>query len=204
MIWRLLIGSYYIRKEGKADRAGVLRDLYAAEVLFNVEKRRLVEMYFDMYEHTADALEQHDLAQRITDVIVTRTRLDLEANNFNTAFSANVATQASRCALLRSLFRHQIRQKRTVCTDECSQTAEFTSAGSLGTTCTLDQKCLIELGTPWRVLTLEPFNKAQRQWIARRGLGSAASHFPLRVDGHQSDFFPSTFPSTARQSAWCL
>ena len=57
-----------------------------AEVLFNVEKRRLVEVYFEMYEHTADALEQHDLAQRITDVIVTRTRLDLEANNFNTAF----------------------------------------------------------------------------------------------------------------------
>ena len=35
----LLVGSCYIRKEGKVDRAGVLHDLYAAEVMINVEKR---------------------------------------------------------------------------------------------------------------------------------------------------------------------
>ena len=35
----LFVGSCYIRKEGKVDRAGVLHDLYAAEVMINVEKR---------------------------------------------------------------------------------------------------------------------------------------------------------------------
>ena len=46
----MLIGSYHIRKEGKADRAGVLHDPYAAEVMFNVEKRRLVEVYLKRYQ----------------------------------------------------------------------------------------------------------------------------------------------------------
>ena len=100
-------------------------------------------------------------------------------------------------SVARSLLRHQIREERTVCTDGCRQTAEFTSAGSFGITCTFDQRCLIELGAPWRVLTLESFNKAQRQWIARRGLRSAASQFLLFLDGQQSDLLPSTVPSTA-------
>ena len=57
----------------KADRAGVLHDNYADEVLFNV-KRRLVEVHLEMYEHTADVLKQENLAQRITGAIATRAR----------------------------------------------------------------------------------------------------------------------------------
>ena len=41
----LLIKSRHIRKKGKADRAGVLHDLYAAEMMFKIEKRQLVEVY---------------------------------------------------------------------------------------------------------------------------------------------------------------
>ena len=81
----LLIGSYPDRRPApetvsggrvmhaaapKADRAGVLHDNYAAEVLFNV-KRRLVEVHLEMYEHTADVLKQENLAQRITGAIAT-------------------------------------------------------------------------------------------------------------------------------------
>ena len=112
------------------------------------------------------------------------------------ALLASIATQASRCASLRSLLQHQIREERTVCTGGCRQTAEFTSVGSFGFICTVDQRCLIELGTPWPGLTLEPFNKAQGQWIARRGLGSVSSQFLIRVEGHQNDPFSSAFSST--------
>ena len=48
----LLIGSVYVRKEGKADRAGVLHDLCAVEVMFNAEKRRFVEVYLEMCTST--------------------------------------------------------------------------------------------------------------------------------------------------------
>ena len=53
--------------------------------------------------------------------------------------------------------------EKTVCTDGGRQTADFTSTEAFGITCTLDQRCQIELDTPWRALALEPFNKTQRQ-----------------------------------------
>ena len=120
--------------QGRKGRSS-FHDLYAAQVMFNVEKRRLVEVYLERY--TADVLDQDDLAQRITDVIATRTRLDLEANHFTAAFFG-----------LRSLLRHQIRADRTVSTGGCRQATKFTSAESCGFICTLDQTCLIEPGTP--------------------------------------------------------
>ena len=90
----LLIGTYCLRKEGK------LIELVSSTVgWLNDEKRRFVDVHLEMSEHTTDVLEQHDLAQRITDAIVTRTRSDQQANYFKAAFSADIATQASRCAL---------------------------------------------------------------------------------------------------------
>ena len=53
--------------------------------------------------------------------------------------------------------------EKTVCTDGCRQTAVFTWTESSEITCTLDQRCEIELDTPLRVLALEPLNKTQRQ-----------------------------------------
>ena len=47
----------------------------------------------------------------------------------------------------RFLLRQASRKKRTVGTEECRQTADFTSAGSVGITSTLDQQCFIEFGT---------------------------------------------------------
>ena len=49
---------------------------------FSRLQRRLVEVHLEMPEHTADALTQHDLAQRVTDVFVARARSDLVANAF--------------------------------------------------------------------------------------------------------------------------
>ena len=53
--------------------------------------------------------------------------------------------------------------EKAVCTNGCRQTADFTSTESSEITCTLDQRCQIELDTPLRVLALEPLNKTQRQ-----------------------------------------
>ena len=63
-------------------------------------------------------------AQRITDVTATHTRVDVEANYFTRGLHE-----------MWSLLRHQIREDRTVCTDGCRQTADFTSAGSFGIIC---------------------------------------------------------------------
>ena len=71
-----------------------------------------------------------------------------------------------------------ISRRRTVCTDGSRQKVDLTSAGSSGFICSLDQRCLLELC------------KAQRQRMARRRLGSAASQFLLRVDDHRSDLLP--------------
>ena len=60
----LLVGSCYIRKEGKVDRAGVLHDLCAAEVMINVEKR---------CTSTPQMCWSRMTAQRITDVTATCT-----------------------------------------------------------------------------------------------------------------------------------
>jgi len=66
----------------------------------------------------------------------------------------------------RSLRQQQSRVERTVCTrSKVSHRAWHT----------------------WLSWTLKRLKRAQRQWIARRGLGSAAFQFLLRVEGDQSD-----------------
>ena len=74
-----------------------------------------------MYERTADVLDQHDLAQRITDAIATRTRVDLEANCFIAKFIRQASPPKG--------------EERTVCTDGSNSPR----AGSFGFTCTLDR-----------------------------------------------------------------
>ena len=59
--------------------------IYGAKVWFNVEKRRLGKVHLEIGEHTADVVQQDCLAQRITDAMVTRIRVDLEADYFTAA-----------------------------------------------------------------------------------------------------------------------
>ena len=68
--------------------------------------------------------------------------------------------------------------EKTVCTDGCRQTADFTSTESSDITCTLDQRCQIELDTPLRVLALDDYTtqtwkrcvsvSAARGWQSKR------------------------------------
>merc|ERR1740121_2663950 len=95
-----------------ADRAGVVADLYAAEVRLNTAKRDLLETYLEIHEHTADPVERGDLAQRMGDVMATRPLLDMEGPYFVDAYAASIALLDQRAALLRRLADHQVGSER--------------------------------------------------------------------------------------------
>lgn len=121
----LSIGSYYIHKyesrgaadgtekRERVDRNGVLVDLYAAEVKFNTEKTRLLEVYFEIYQLTCDNADRNALAQRIIDVAAARPKLDLEDVYFTDAYAASICALGSRRALLGKIITRQIHIQRT-------------------------------------------------------------------------------------------
>lgn len=122
----LSIGSFFIHKYEAGemsekgtrsespivDRAGVMLDLYTAEVWYNTEKRKLLEAYLEIAEHTADPLERSDVAQRMIDVMAERPRLDLEADYFTDAYTAAICALSSRASLLRRLVERQVLAER--------------------------------------------------------------------------------------------
>lgn len=121
----LSIGSYYIHKfeavqeEAQvermvADRADILLDLYTSEVWFNSEKRRLVETYLEIFEHTADPLERRDLARRVMDVIAVRPRLHLDGGYFTDAYAVAIGIFESRVTLMRRIVKYQIHAERAL------------------------------------------------------------------------------------------
>eukprot|EP00927_Polykrikos_kofoidii_P065655 TRINITY_DN61385_c0_g1_i1.p1 TRINITY_DN61385_c0_g1~~TRINITY_DN61385_c0_g1_i1.p1 ORF type:complete len:2810 (-),score=546.98 TRINITY_DN61385_c0_g1_i1:206-8635(-) len=122
------LGSYFIHKFEEApsvtevermrvDRNGVLFDLYNAEVWFSREKSKLLEVYMEIFEHTADPLERWDLTQRIVDVMSTRPRLDLEETYFTDAYAVSIACIKARTTLLRQLLRFQVKTERAIVLD---------------------------------------------------------------------------------------
>lgn len=112
------------------DRIGVLLDLYNSEVWFNLEKRKLMEVYLEIYEHTADPLEKHDLAQRIVDVMVVRPRLDLNDGYFTDAYAVAISVLESRSSLLRMLVRHAVVTERAVAKASQERAAQASSHSS--------------------------------------------------------------------------
>eukprot|EP00929_Paragymnodinium_shiwhaense_P088482 TRINITY_DN48791_c0_g2_i1.p1 TRINITY_DN48791_c0_g2~~TRINITY_DN48791_c0_g2_i1.p1 ORF type:complete len:2761 (-),score=695.76 TRINITY_DN48791_c0_g2_i1:222-8504(-) len=120
----LSIGSYYIHKfeagsvEGqqerpRVDRIGVLSDLYAAEVWFCSEKRKLLELYYEIYEHTTEPLEKWDLSQRIVDVMAVRPRLDLQDNYFSDGYAVAICLMQARSKTLGTVVQHQLAAQRS-------------------------------------------------------------------------------------------
>lgn len=118
----LTIGSYFIhkyeatssdqREVAAVDRAAVLYDLLFSETWFNTEKRDLLEVYLGIFEQTTDRQERHELAQRITDVIAMRPRLDLQESYFVEAYAASIMCLRSRTMLLKELFAFQVVAER--------------------------------------------------------------------------------------------
>ena len=103
------------------------------------------------------------------------------------------------CASLRS---HPIYPHTQICTGGCRQTADVTSTESSGITCTLDQRCQIELDTPLGSLGPRAIQQDTTSVITRRGLGSVAFQLLLRVDDNQSDLLSLALSSTNSCSAF--
>ncbi|CEM30229.1 unnamed protein product [Vitrella brassicaformis CCMP3155] len=94
------------------DRCGVLLDAYECEGAYHEAKGRLVEAYWEIYEHTTDPKERRDLSQRITDVMAQRPRIDLKEEYFALSYTAAVSAMDRRAQLMREQLHMQIQQER--------------------------------------------------------------------------------------------
>uniref|UniRef100_A0A0G4G215 Uncharacterized protein n=1 Tax=Chromera velia CCMP2878 TaxID=1169474 RepID=A0A0G4G215_9ALVE len=66
----------------QVDRVGVLLDILESEFAFHDSKRQLIDVYREILEHTSDLKERKEIAQRMTDVMAQRPRLDFDDEYF--------------------------------------------------------------------------------------------------------------------------
>lgn len=66
---------------GGLDVWAVLCSLYESESEYQIAKRRLLETYFEAYQHCIDLTQQQRLAQKMIDLMAARPRLDLSPDS---------------------------------------------------------------------------------------------------------------------------
>ncbi|XP_023694884.2 uncharacterized protein [Paramormyrops kingsleyae] len=126
----LLVASHYIQNraanssapqpcdllswaQADVDRLAVLLDLWKCEADFLRSKIRLMDCYFEAYQHVVDPEERVKLAQVITDIMHRRPQMDLDDGYFVKTYRAELACLQSHQELIKAVLNCQI--------DECRQ-----------------------------------------------------------------------------------
>ncbi|XP_038054173.1 uncharacterized protein LOC119726519 isoform X2 [Patiria miniata] len=96
----------------QVDRFAVLLDLWSNETAFLENKRQLLDVYLEAYQHVFDMHEKRSLAQVITNIAYQRPRFDLKADYFVRTYRAECRCLRLHCALIKSVLDQQISDQR--------------------------------------------------------------------------------------------
>lgn len=98
-----------------AFRFGVLLDLWTSECRWLEAKKELVDVLFESYNHVFDPEERRQMAQRITDVLYLRPRIDFEEEYFAETYKLECAIVKRKAELLRNVLDNHIEERRRFC-----------------------------------------------------------------------------------------
>ncbi|TPP55846.1 Coiled-coil domain-containing protein [Fasciola gigantica] len=96
----------------EVDRFGVLYDMWINETAFQEAKKRLMDVYMEVYGHIVSRDSRRRLAQVMTDLMYQRARLDLNENYFVQAYRYECAILRQRTEAMRCILNHQIINQR--------------------------------------------------------------------------------------------
>ncbi|VDP80019.1 unnamed protein product [Echinostoma caproni] len=96
----------------EVDRFGVLYDMWINETAFQEAKKRLMDIYMEVYGHIFSRDSRRRLAQVMTDLMYQRPRLDLNENYFVQAYRYECAILRQRTEAMRCILNHQILNQR--------------------------------------------------------------------------------------------
>ncbi|CAD5114437.1 DgyrCDS3568 [Dimorphilus gyrociliatus] len=115
----LLMASSFLRSSKKVsfhvDRFGVLLDLWTSECRWLEAKKELVEVLFESYNHVFDPEERRQMAQKITDILYLRPRIDFEEEYFSESYKLECAIIKRKAELLRNVLDNHIEERRRFC-----------------------------------------------------------------------------------------
>ena len=118
------IGTYFINQaeyqsdpdsrepSSAIDRGEVTLDLFEHETLFQFEKLHLLLFYLESYEHCVDPLELLRLAQVITDLMISRPRLNAEGAYFVDNYRSEIEVLKQKGELIREIIAYQAEEER--------------------------------------------------------------------------------------------
>jgi hypothetical protein len=117
------IGSYFIEKASlkhkklsqdndflrKIDRFEILYNLWEYELTYLQEKRKLIDCYYEIYQHTFDYNERQILTQTIVDIIARRPRIDFRTDDyFSHSYSLEIRYLNQYISLIREYINRHI------------------------------------------------------------------------------------------------
>ncbi|XP_022108314.1 uncharacterized protein LOC110988792 isoform X2 [Acanthaster planci] len=122
----------------QVDRFAVLLDLWSNEAAFLENKRQLLDVYLEAYQHVFDMHEKRSLAQVITNITYQRPRFDLKAEYFVRTYRAECHCLRLHCALIKSVLDQQISDQREYIQKVCRDGEEH------------------QIGKPFRIIPKQP------------------------------------------------
>ncbi|CAF4791856.1 unnamed protein product, partial [Rotaria sp. Silwood1] len=122
----LSIGSYFIEKsllknendidyQRKIDRFEILYNLWEYELNYLQNKRKLIDCFYEIYQHTFDHDERHHIAQTIINIIARRPRIDFRNDNyFSHSYSLEIHLLNQYLLLIREYIDRHITDMRQI------------------------------------------------------------------------------------------
>ena len=123
------IGSYFIEKASlkhqktnqdndfirKIDRFEILYNLWEYELTYLQYKRRLVDCFYEVYQHTLDHNERHLIAQTIVDIMARRPRIDFRNDEyFSHSYSLEIRFLSQYLSLIREYINRHVNDIRQI------------------------------------------------------------------------------------------
>ncbi|CAF4406775.1 unnamed protein product, partial [Rotaria sp. Silwood2] len=122
----ICIGSYFIEKaslkyekdndfQRKIDRFEILYNLWEYEINYLQYKRKLIDCFYEIYQHTFDHDERHLIGQTIIDIIARRPRIDFRNDNyFSHSYSLEIHLLNQYLSLIREYIDRHIIYMRQI------------------------------------------------------------------------------------------
>eukprot|EP01051_Picozoa_sp_SAG22_P009051 SAG22_NODE_726_length_7606_cov_64.216731_1_plen_2181_part_00 len=123
----LKLGTHFIaiarsRDEGDpallyVDTMGTMADLYSCEASYQEAKRAVVEKYFECVQHVSDPAQQKEFSALILDLMKSQPRLNVEADYFTEAYTADVVCANLHAELLKRILSDQTEKEQVYATN---------------------------------------------------------------------------------------
>jgi hypothetical protein len=119
----IAIGSYFIEKAAiknqeflrKIDRFEILYNLWEFELTYLQYKRKLVDCFYEIYQHTFDHQERQSISQTIVDIIARRPRIDFRNDDyFSHSYSLEIHSLHQYLSLIREYINRHILDIRQI------------------------------------------------------------------------------------------